>query len=320
MSISYNPSQRTYGVEWCKVVENVADEPLQCVYGRINVCTFPDDLALARVHYRCNPIDLKMLNFQAYDPQGDELRVSIINEHDSNIEMNVLFQDSRTGLSFAIQPGEQKEVSYCINISDQHWGPFLERHCRVPTDELSIKLSFPPGLVKIGGQICHGTGLIQPLSPPLEKQGNHPLDTYSWKLSLPRLHSRYRFHWLFSDEREIATKRNTLAYLASENPYLARELSVIDRSTDFRSVRWYGDSYSLTPFEAIVVELLWKAMERGTPDVSQHTLLEALRTVTGSKAQRLMDLFRRSDAWGTLIVKGTTKGTYRLNVPNHSRR
>jgi hypothetical protein len=79
-------------------------------------------------------------------------------------------------------------------------------------------------------------------------------------------------------------------------------------SADYRSVRWDGARYSFTPTQAIIIHLLWDAMDAGTPSVSQEKLIEE----ADSNADTLRDLFRSSKAWQTLIVSGTSKGTYRL--------
>jgi hypothetical protein len=80
-------------------------------------------------------------------------------------------------------------------------------------------------------------------------------------------------------------------------------------SPDYRSVSWDGRTYRLTAMQAAVVRMLWEAWEAGTPDVGQHTLLEA----ADSCADRLRDVFRHCQAWGTLVVPGGSKGTFRLN-------
>lgn len=79
-------------------------------------------------------------------------------------------------------------------------------------------------------------------------------------------------------------------------------------SADFRTIRWYGRTYRLTPMQAAVVEQLWIAQDQGTPDIAEATLLEA----AGSDTPRVRDLFRNSEAWDVLIVTGSRRGTYRL--------
>jgi hypothetical protein len=81
-------------------------------------------------------------------------------------------------------------------------------------------------------------------------------------------------------------------------------------SADFRTVHWFGTDYALTEKQAKVVEALWQAREAGDPEVGQDVLLRAC----GSDGVRLVDLFRRSPAWGTLIVSARA-GLYRLAAP-----
>lgn len=83
-------------------------------------------------------------------------------------------------------------------------------------------------------------------------------------------------------------------------------------SPDFRSVHWYGNDFVFTATQAACVRLLWDAWEQGTPDVGGETLLEAV----GVRTSRLVDIFRDRKAWGTLIRRGDTKGSYRLSQPN----
>ncbi len=90
-------------------------------------------------------------------------------------------------------------------------------------------------------------------------------------------------------------------------------------SKDFRSVNWYGETYSFTKTQAIVVSDLWEAWKNGTPDIGDDTLL----TEAGSD-QGLRELFRtdpgrdspRHPAWGGMIVEGQSKGTHRLAAPS----
>jgi hypothetical protein len=82
-------------------------------------------------------------------------------------------------------------------------------------------------------------------------------------------------------------------------------------SDDFRSVEWFGTPYAFTPMQAPCVEMLWAAWEHGAPELSQVTILDEI----GSKSKRLRDLFKRSPAFNKMIVRGKTKGSYRLEEP-----
>lgn len=82
-------------------------------------------------------------------------------------------------------------------------------------------------------------------------------------------------------------------------------------SIDFRSVHWYGDSYTFTATQAACVKVLWEALDNGTEEVGQAIVL----TEAGSECERLAPLFIGHPAWGVMIVTGSRKGSYRLQVP-----
>lgn len=79
-------------------------------------------------------------------------------------------------------------------------------------------------------------------------------------------------------------------------------------SSDFRSVQWHGVDYTFTATQAAIVKQLWEAYENGTPDVGGDTLLVNAESDT----RRMADVFKKHPAWGSMIVEGSTKGTYRL--------
>lgn len=87
----------------------------------------------------------------------------------------------------------------------------------------------------------------------------------------------------------------------------------VAHSPDFRSVLWHGTEYPFSPQQAEIVKVLWEAYECRTPDVDAALLLSG--DFTGSAAKRVRDIFRNSTAWGTMIVPGGSKGTYRLTAP-----
>lgn len=92
-----------------------------------------------------------------------------------------------------------------------------------------------------------------------------------------------------------------------------RSEPIIDaaHSDDFRSICWFGTEYTFTGPQAACVKLLWEHWERGTPEVSKSELLDA----TESSGERVSDVFKRSPAWGKIIVGGEKKGNYRLREP-----
>jgi hypothetical protein len=95
----------------------------------------------------------------------------------------------------------------------------------------------------------------------------------------------------------------------------AKTLPPARHSSDFRSVHWYGTNYLFTEAQSKVVAILWKEWENETPNVGHRTLLAK----AGSDSDRLQDVFKEKGkphhAWGTMIVTGGSKGTYRLQAP-----
>ncbi|HMF11451.1 MAG TPA: hypothetical protein VKE94_04075 [Gemmataceae bacterium] len=89
-------------------------------------------------------------------------------------------------------------------------------------------------------------------------------------------------------------------------------------SADFRSVHWYGADYTFTEAQAKVVAQLWQAWENRTPEVGNYHLLQTAILDN----DRLPDVFKSKGqyhlAWGTMIVVGSTKASYRLEAPSGS--
>jgi hypothetical protein len=83
-------------------------------------------------------------------------------------------------------------------------------------------------------------------------------------------------------------------------------------TSDFRSVLWFGTLYEFTPAQAACVQQLMSAWFRGVPSMAEGTILESAGLVPDG---RLRDIFRRGPgarAWGRMIIRGATKGTFRL--------
>jgi len=79
-------------------------------------------------------------------------------------------------------------------------------------------------------------------------------------------------------------------------------------SDDYRSGRWKHHRFTFSTTQAAVMEKLHFNWKQGTPEVSKDTLLDA----AGSDGRELRDLFRRHEAWKTLITQGSRPGLWRL--------
>ncbi len=89
-------------------------------------------------------------------------------------------------------------------------------------------------------------------------------------------------------------------------------------SEDFRSFTLDDRVFSLTPRQAEVVRILLRAFRSGAPELGWPQIRGQLSTQLGiqreSLPERFTDVFKRSDAWGNLVVSGKTRNSYRLNL------
>lgn len=93
------------------------------------------------------------------------------------------------------------------------------------------------------------------------------------------------------------------------------EKAVIDNkkflhSPDYRNIVYNGKAYFLPPLAAQAVKQLYKAYKNDTPEISISYILEKI----DSNNKRIQDIFFETELLGNLVIKGTTKGTYKLNL------
>ena len=85
--------------------------------------------------------------------------------------------------------------------------------------------------------------------------------------------------------------------------------SVFEHSDDFRIVTANGTTHSLTTYQSLALEKLWKATKNHVPELHQAAILEGI----GSCSKRLRDIFKSNmTAYRDLIAPGQRKGTFRL--------
>ncbi|MEO8494180.1 MAG: hypothetical protein ABI614_03855 [Planctomycetota bacterium] len=116
--------------------------------------------------------------------------------------------------------------------------------------------------------------------------------------------------WL---DRKITETRDQLERLKPVAEKMAREsgkpTSDVAHAPDFRSVSWFGESYTFTPTQAACVKVMWRYWEQRTPALSELTILDE----AGSSGDRLRDVFDKGKhpAWGTMITPAG-KGAFQL--------
>jgi hypothetical protein len=86
-------------------------------------------------------------------------------------------------------------------------------------------------------------------------------------------------------------------------------MAALKHCPDYRIVTVGRKAYHFGATQGFVVGLLHREMRAGAPAIHQNRLLE----LAGSECRRLAHLFRGNSAWGTLILPGPVRGTYRLS-------
>ena len=308
VEVTYDDSTREYEIAYHRVIQNVGDEPLLSIPGKIFVNLFPDESELTRQYYRLHPVHFKDLQFEAKDESGAILVHDVTYENDHLIRFLIHFREVATGRPLPVNPQEVRAIFYRYRISDRAWGAYLERALLVPCEEMSVRLCFPPGLIQLWGKHYTAAGEEKAIFPLIACQTTDHQEIYTWSHK-PELLGRYQFQWHFKDKRLLKLKEE---FLRQSGETLPENGKVTTHSEDFRSVVWFGQSHTFTPTQAACVKILWEAWSNQTPELGQAHILETAR----SKAQRLQDLFAKHPAWKTMIVRGEKKGTFRLRSPD----
>lgn len=135
-------------------------------------------------------------------------------------------------------------------------------------------------------------------------------DPYNRDVIYPKAEILYAEQKRKEAEAQAKAEAETVADDDGSSPTMT---TVVRPSPDFRSIKWYdGRKYSFTTKQAIVLQHLWAAIEEGYEEVGQSHLLEA----ADSECKHLTDLFRDHPAWGIVIIRGKTSGSYRIAQPN----
>jgi hypothetical protein len=180
-----------YMAKFEKRYRNDTPDPWTDVPARIIVNAFPDDLAGSRAYYHAHPFNVEDIEFHA-ESEGQELEWKVVHDHDASKEVMLRFEN---GLS----PGETRDISYTFRISSSIWGPYLERHVRIPTELVGCELDFPESAVSsvwavMNPHIRDGKSI----EADLEITDRDARRIYRWSREHPKLHTRYRLRWTFA--------------------------------------------------------------------------------------------------------------------------
>lgn len=84
-------------------------------------------------------------------------------------------------------------------------------------------------------------------------------------------------------------------------------------SIDYHSVFWNGQEHTFSDLQARCVEVMWQHWEQKTPVLKERTIIA--EADPESNQTRLVNVFKngKHSAWGSMIIQGERRGTYRLN-------
>jgi hypothetical protein len=319
--------QGYYELVFRKVVQSLVDN-LAYIYTRIDVCVFSrQNPSVAREYYHRNPLSLKALGYAARDSSGRELTPEVVHQYDSNIEFHLHFKNKKDG-AFYIYKGQTIDITSSFKISEQQWGPWLERHVRCDCDELAVEMHFPSdSLRSIVGHMWSPTkpsdSLIQ---PRITTRTTDDESIYLWKCTSPEMESRYRLSWAFRDAREQKVVRS----FKTDNTRRPLDFEIVE--TDFSVVRWRQEIFRFSPTQAAAVRELYRAWQKGYAPAGKRILEQIgsdLARIDGAETRKrgsqLLRVFRMRKprespgntyhpAWNRLIVHGPSPGTFTLDV------
>ena len=203
-------------------------------------------------------------------------------------------------------PGSGLSSEVPLGFNPKHGLPTEANLSAVPSDEIRAEIerqekkledfgrAFPRVLTRTLGELS-----------PVEEQAAKKMEVHRTTLELLKLELASRFE----GPSTPAIPQKSDAMPKADEPFTA--------SVDYRSIRWRGKSHSLTTRQAQVVQMLHEAHLAGIPELSGVQILERV----GAPNSRLRDSFKASDLWGTgkLIIQGSRRGLYRLNLPEPPR-
>ncbi len=303
VELHYDAQQRKYGLLFRKTVRNGSTKSRSALPARIRVTAFPDDLELSRAYGIQHPLIFGELGFRAFTPDGKNLRHRIRRLDPCNIEIDLLLENQDTGHCFPLSSGATTTISYSFAVGDDKWGPYLSRHITHPTRNLSADLVFPKGLLE-GVWIEENPGPEGADPLPVQRRAvNAEFEGWGWSIKNPDLESRFVLRWTFKDGRHKKLKEQFVRSLQAPHTSL-------HHSEDFRAVSWRDRVFRFSPTQAKVIKVLMSAARAGGGELHEDEIIGRVQ----SGASRLVDLFREHPAWRSLIIRGSSKGVFRLDL------
>jgi hypothetical protein len=122
----------------------------------------------------------------------------------------------------------------------------------------------------------------------------------------------------------LAQMKVTVSALVDEEPLRIKDVRLpgglffdagLWRNEDYSVIHWRDQTFTLYQAEAFVVQRLHQASKTLSPAVLDARLVAAVQDAGLTEATELRDILRRSGVWNTLVVSGSRRGYYRLELP-----
>jgi len=153
-------------------------------------------------------------------------------------------------------------------------------------------------LLGLGGWVCWKLNKIQEAIERNGKKRGNGEPPEEAVIDMAPIHSE-----------EVPTTETALA-LSPATPLDPQPITEFHHSEDFRTVIHNGETHTLTFYQSLALEKLWKARQNQIPAMHQDSILEGI----GACSKRLRDIFKSNmKAFRALIVR-EHKGMYRLNL------
>jgi transcriptional regulator with XRE-family HTH domain len=204
--VDHEDSRLRYGDGYYRVLtrrrlRNAGGEPISRYLMRISVDRFPDDPDRSNQLYRARPLTWAELRLAA-QCEGEPMAWKAKHDRDAFKEVWLLFENDTS--RFPLYPGESTWIEYGYQVSEDKWGSWFQRAIRLPTNRLTVTLSFPAGLdPAVWGTETSMTAFAAPFRTAIGRRRAVDDDdgreqaVFTWAIDRPALHARYRLEWRF---------------------------------------------------------------------------------------------------------------------------
>ncbi|GII25472.1 peptide deformylase [Planosporangium mesophilum] len=189
-----------------RMLYNGGREPVARYLIRIAVDRYPQQPDLSNRHYHDHPLSWDELGLRAWTG-GEEMEWRPKTDRDAFKEVWLLFENAES--RFPLYPGQRTQIEYSYRVGVDKWGQWFQRAVRLPTRQLTVRLSFPVAARPVvWGVETSLSAESVPLHTPIEQEVADDRVLFSWTTDTPLLHARYRLEWRFrSRGRPGATNR-----------------------------------------------------------------------------------------------------------------